>query len=68
MDGVLQMGDKRMLILPTDLISKIDENRGDLSRGEFLGFLIDSLLSSELKPAAAPEPGGVPPVCAPDQL
>ena len=38
------MGDKRMLIIPEDLVKKIDENRGDLSSAEFIEFLIDSRL------------------------
>jgi len=38
------MVDKRMLIVPTELISKIDENRGDMSQAEFIEFLINSQL------------------------
>jgi len=38
------MVDKRMLILPADVVKKIDDNRGDMSQGEFIGFLIDSQL------------------------
>lgn len=33
---------KRMLILPADLVRKIDENRGDMSAAEFIEFLLDS--------------------------
>ncbi len=36
-----------MLIVPAELVSKIDANRGDLSQGEFINFLIDSRLSEE---------------------
>lgn len=37
-----------MLIVPAELVSKIDANRGDLSQAEFINFLIDSRLSEEL--------------------
>jgi hypothetical protein len=39
--------DKLMLIVPAELVSKIDANRGDLSQAEFINFLIDSRLSEE---------------------
>jgi len=38
------MGEKRMLIVPAELIKKIDDNRGDMSQAEFIDFLIDSQL------------------------
>jgi hypothetical protein len=38
------MTEKRMLVVDAELLRKIDENRGDMSRSEFLGFLIDSQL------------------------
>ena len=38
------MADKRMLIVSAELVTKIDDNRGDLSKGEFIEFLIDSQL------------------------
>jgi hypothetical protein len=38
------MTDKRMLIIDDDLLKKIDENRGDMSRTEFLSFLINNQL------------------------
>jgi hypothetical protein len=41
------MADKLMLIVPAELAGKIDANRGDLSRAEFLNFLIDSRLNEE---------------------
>ena len=39
------MADKRMLIVDADVVRKIDENRGDMDRSEFLNFLIDNQLS-----------------------
>jgi len=36
------VADKRMLIVDTEVVRKIDENRGDLGHSEFLNFLIDS--------------------------
>lgn len=43
------MGEKRMLIMPVELIKKIDDNRGDMSQAEFVDFLIDSQLKEEVK-------------------
>ena len=44
------MADKRMLIVDAEVSRKIDENRGDLSRSEFLNFLIDSQLKEDVGP------------------
>ena len=41
------MSEKRMLILPAELVKKIDENRGDMNQAEFIGFLIDGQLKEE---------------------
>ncbi len=51
------MAEKRMLILPTDIIKRIEENRGDLSQAEFINFLIENQLKAEgtEKPAASRE-------------
>ena len=38
------MVDKRMLIVPAELVRKVDENRGDMSQAEFIEFLINSQL------------------------
>jgi deoxyxylulose-5-phosphate synthase len=43
------VAEKRMLILPADLVKKIDNNRGDMSQSEFVNFLIDSQLKQETK-------------------
>ena len=43
------MPEKRMLIVPSELVKKIDENRGDMSQAEFIDFLIDSQLKEEPK-------------------
>ncbi len=43
------MSDKRMLIMPAELVKKIDENRGDMSQAEFIEFLIDSHFAPEEK-------------------
>jgi hypothetical protein len=43
------MSEKRMLIVPADLVHKIDENRGDMSQAEFLNYLIDNRLKSSVK-------------------
>ncbi|MFW6056700.1 MAG: hypothetical protein ACOC9B_05275 [Chloroflexota bacterium] len=38
------MSEKRMLVVDADLVGKIDENRGDLSRSEFIDLLIEGQL------------------------
>lgn len=38
------MPEKRMLIMPAELVKKIDENRGDMSQAEFIDFLINNQL------------------------
>ena len=43
------MTDKRMLILPAELVKKIDENRGDMNQADFLNYLIDSHFTEEEK-------------------
>ncbi len=43
------MPDKRMLIVPVELVKKIDDNRGDMSQGDFIDFLIDSQIKQEAK-------------------
>ncbi len=43
------MADKRMLILPGEVVQKIDENRGDLSQAEFIELLIDNQLKDKEK-------------------
>ena len=43
------MSEKRMLIVPAELVEKIDGNRGDMSQAEFINFLIDSQLIQEVK-------------------
>lgn len=48
------MAEKRMLIMPGELVNKINDNRGDLSQADFINFLIDSHLKEEVK-----EPGYV---------
>lgn len=40
------MTEKRMLILPAELVKKIDDNRGDLPQAEFIDFLIENQLKS----------------------
>ena len=42
------MPEKRMLIVEADAVRKIDENRGDMSVSDFIGFLIDSQLKQEV--------------------
>ena len=43
------MPEKRMLILPAELVRKIDENRGDMAQTEFIEFLMDSQLDGKTK-------------------
>ena len=39
------MSDNKILVVPSDLAEKIDNNRGDLSRVEFIEALIDNLVT-----------------------
>lgn len=41
------MTDKRMLIVDSDLLDKIDKNRGEMSRSEMLHFLIDNMIKGD---------------------
>jgi hypothetical protein len=43
------MSDKRMLILPAEVVQKIDDNRGDISQAEFINLLIDNQLKEKEK-------------------
>ena len=43
------MAEKRMLIVPLELVEKIDENRGDMSQAEFIDFLINGKFKEEVK-------------------
>jgi hypothetical protein len=43
------MAEKRMLILPAEVIKRIDDNRGDLGQAEFINFLIENQLKGESK-------------------
>ena len=41
------MSEKRMLIVDAELVKRIDDNRGDLGRSEFINFIIDSELKEK---------------------
>ena len=41
------MSEKRMLIVDTEVVRKIDENRGDMNRSDFINFLINSCLKED---------------------
>lgn len=41
------MSDNKILVVPADLIKKIDENRGDTSRAEFIEAMIDNLVTDK---------------------
>jgi hypothetical protein len=41
------MSEKRMLIVDAELVKKIDDNRGDLGRSDFINFLIESELKEK---------------------
>jgi hypothetical protein len=43
------MSEKRMLIVDAELVKKVDDNRGDMNRSEFINFLIDSQLKEKGK-------------------
>ena len=39
--------DNKILVVPSALTQKIDDNRGDMSRVEFIGVLVDNLLNEK---------------------
>ena len=41
------MSEKRMLIVDAELVKKVDDNRGDMGRSEFINFLIESQLKEK---------------------
>lgn len=41
------MSEKRMLIVDAELVKRIDDNRGDLGRSEFINFLIENELKEK---------------------
>lgn len=41
------MSDSKILVVPADLAKKIDDNRGDTSRAEFIEALIDNLMTEK---------------------
>jgi hypothetical protein len=46
------MTEREMVILDHDVIERVDMNRGDLSRSEFISFCIDNLLDEALSGGA----------------
>ena len=40
------MSDRRIMVLPGELVVKVDENRGDMSRAAFIDLLLDSHLGN----------------------
>ena len=41
------MSEKRMLIVDAELVKRVDDNRGDMDRSEFINFLIDTQLGEK---------------------
>jgi hypothetical protein len=41
------MSERRMFIVDAEVARKVDENRGEMSRSEFITFLMDSQLKEE---------------------
>ena len=41
------MSDSKILIVPADLVKKIDDNRGDVNRAQFIEALIDNLIEEK---------------------
>jgi hypothetical protein len=41
------LSDSKILVIPADLAKKIDDNRGDVSRAEFIETLIDNLITEK---------------------
>ena len=41
------MSEKRMLIVDAELVKRVDDNRGDMDRSEFINFIIDTQLGEK---------------------
>jgi len=41
------MSEKRMLIVDAELVKRVDDNRGDMDRSDFINFLIESKLNEK---------------------
>ena len=41
------MAERRMLVVDAEVARKVDENRGEMSRSEFIDFLIEGQLSED---------------------
>ena len=41
------MSEKRMLIVDAELVKRVDDNRGDMGRSEFINFLIETQLQEK---------------------
>ena len=41
------MSDNKILVIPADLVKKIDENCGNMNRAEFIEALIDNLIAEK---------------------
>jgi hypothetical protein len=41
------MSEKRMLVVDAELVKKVDDNRGDMGRSEFIDFLIENQLKEK---------------------
>jgi len=48
------LNDNKILIVPADLVKKIDDNRGDISRAEFIDALIENIVSEKPESKGAP--------------
>jgi len=44
------LNDSKIIVVPADLVKKIDDNRGDMSRAEFIDALIDNLVAEKPVP------------------
>ncbi len=49
------MPERRMMIVPAELVRKVDENRGDMGQAEFIEYLIDSRLKEDGKKEQQPQ-------------
>ena len=47
------LDDRRIIVVPKELLRKIDENRGDMGRAEFIEFCIDFCLRHGEEPSRA---------------
>ncbi len=49
------MTEQRIMVLPAEVVTRVDENRGDINRADFINILLDSHLGMAKEQAQEPQ-------------